>query len=62
MCNAELTDLSEAEEIILRDDGGHVDLGYTNAIQLDNGDILVTYYIADENDTRVIAVTRLRED
>jgi len=62
LCNAELTDLSEAEEIILRSDAPHGDLGYTNAIQLDNGDILVTYYIADENDTRVIAVTRLRED
>ncbi len=62
LCNAELTDLSEAEEIILREDGAHTDLGYTNAIQLDNGDILVVYYITDENDTRVIAVTRLRED
>ena len=62
LCNAELTDLSEAQEFILREDGPHWDLGYTNAIQLDNGDILVVYYIADENDTRVIAITRLRED
>jgi len=62
LCNAELTDLSEAEEIILRDDALHGDLGYTSAIQLDNGDILMVYYIADENDTRTITITRLRED
>ena len=38
------------------------DLGYTNAIQLDNGDILVTYYIAGKDLVRSIDVTRIRED
>lgn len=62
LCNSELTDISEAEEIILRDDGFTGDLGYPNAIQLDNGDILVTYYISGPDGIRTIDVTRLRED
>jgi hypothetical protein len=62
LCNAELTDLSEAEEIILRADSATGDLGYTNAIQLDNGDILIIYYMTEADGTRVIASTRLRED
>lgn len=62
VCNSELTDLNDVEEIILRDDAPHGDLGYTNAIQLDNGDILVTYYIAQSDGTRTIELTRLRED
>ncbi len=62
LCNSELTDLAGAEELILRDDGPNGDLGYPNAIQLDNGDILVTYYISGPDGIRTIDVTRLRED
>ena len=61
LCNAELTDIAEAEEIILRDDGVDGDLGYPNAIQLDNGDILVCYYINNPDGIRTIDVTRLQE-
>jgi len=62
LCNSELTDVNEAEEIILRDDGAHGDLGYANAIQLENGDILVVYYICVDGKIRTIDITRLRED
>ena len=62
VCNSELTDISESEEIILRDDGPNGDLGYPHAVQLENGDILVVYYISDPDHIRTIAITRLRED
>lgn len=62
VCNAELTDISECPEIVLRDDGICGDLGYTHAIQLDDGEILVAYYIPDPDGIRTIAITRLRED
>lgn len=62
VCNADLSDVSTAEEIIIRDDSPHGDLGYTYSIQLDNGDILMVYYITDETDHRTITITRLRED
>lgn len=62
LCNSELTDISEAPEIILRQDAANGDLGYPNAIQLPDGDVLVTYYIAMADGVRTIDVTRLRED
>ena len=62
VCDGELTDISEPEEIILRDDAPNGDLGYPHAIQLDDGEILVSYYISDPDGIRTIAVTRLRED
>ena len=62
VCNSELTDIAESEEIILRDDSPNGDLGYPHAIELDNGEILVVYYISDPDNIRTIAVTRLRED
>ena len=62
VCNGELTDISESEEIILRDDAPNGDLGYPHAIQLDDGEILVSYYISDPDGIRTIAATRLRED
>lgn len=62
VCNSELTDLGEAEEIILRDDSPNGDLGYPHAIQLENGEIMVAYYISDPDNIRTIAVTRLREE
>lgn len=62
VCNGELTDIDQSEEIIIRDDAPNGDLGYPHAIQLDNGDILVVYYISDPDGIRTIALTRLRED
>ena len=35
-----MTDIAEAEELILRNDSATGDLGYPHAIQLDNGDIV----------------------
>jgi sialidase-1 len=61
LCNSELTNISEAPEIILRDDAYNGDLGYPNAMQLDNGDVLVSYYISLEDGIRTIDITRLRE-
>lgn len=62
ICNGELTDIPQSEEVILRDDAPNGDLGYPHAIQLENGDILVSYYISDPDGIRTIGLTRLRED
>lgn len=62
LCNGELSNLSETEEIVLRDDAPNEDLAYTNAIQLDNGDILVAYYFPQPDGIRTIELTRLREE
>lgn len=48
LLNSECTDWGDAQEIVLREDGLGTDIGYTNAVQLDNGQILVTYYYYDE--------------
>jgi len=57
--NAECTDFATAPEIILRDDGGSGDLGYTWPVQLDEEHVLVSYYFNKENGTRYIAGTIL---
>jgi sialidase-1 len=57
--NAECTDYATAPEIILRNDGGNSDLGYTWPVLLDNNRVLVTYYFNIENGTRHIAGTIL---
>ncbi len=62
ICNSELTDIADAPEMVLRDDASCGDLGYPNAIQLANGDILVAYYITMEDGVRTIDVTYMRED
>ncbi|HRX41418.1 MAG TPA: sialidase family protein [Clostridia bacterium] len=62
LLDGELTNLDSAEEMQIRDDGVNHDLGYTSSVQMDNGDILVTYYIFHKDDTRrYIAGTILRE-
>ena len=61
VCNAELTDISQAEELILRDDAPNGDLGYPNAIELDDGRILVCYYISAPDGIRTIDITTLHE-
>jgi sialidase-1 len=43
--NAECTDFATAPEMVLRDDGTTWDLGYPWSVMLDDGNVLVTYYI-----------------
>lgn len=60
--NAECTDYASAPEIVLRDDGGSVDLGYPWPVMLDKKRVLVTYYFNRDNGTRHIAGTILEID
>lgn len=62
LCNAELTDIAEAEEIILTEGAVNGDLGYPNALQLEDGEIIVSYYISADDGIRTIDITRLREE
>jgi len=57
--NAECTDYKTAPEIILRDDGGGRDLGYSWPVLLDSNRVLVVYYFNVDNGTRHIAGTIL---
>lgn len=62
LLDAEAKNISESEEIILRDDGGNGDLGYPWAAQLPDGRILAAYYFNVENGVRHIAGTLLDAD
>jgi sialidase-1 len=55
--NAECTDFAAAPEIILREDGGNSDIGYTWPVMLDRNRVLVTYYFNKNDGTRYIAGT-----
>jgi sialidase-1 len=55
--NPECTDFAMAPEIILRDDGGNSDIGYSWPVLMDNNRVLVTYYFNKEDGTRFIAGT-----
>lgn len=57
--NAECTDFKTAPEIILREDGGNTDIGYTWPVQLDENRVLVVYYFNKDNGIRHIAGTIL---
>lgn len=57
--NAECTDFKTAPEIILREDGGNGDIGYTWPVLLDNKRVLIVYYFNQENGIRYIAGTIL---
>ncbi|NLN94387.1 MAG: exo-alpha-sialidase [Candidatus Hydrogenedens sp.] len=57
--NAECTDVAEAEEIVLRDDGQGGDLGYPWATLTADGRILVVYYFHDQGKISHIAGTFL---
>ena len=57
--NAECTDFATAAEIILRDDGGGFDLGYTWPVLLDPKHVLVVYYFNVADGPRHIAGTVL---
>ncbi len=59
VCDSELAHIEESEEIILRDDAPNGDLGYPNAIMLDDGTALVAYYICGQDGIRTIDVTAL---
>lgn len=53
--NAECTNFSTAEEIIIREDGGGFDLGYPWSVMMDDNKVLVTYYYNINAGTRHIA-------
>ena len=55
----ECTDFRTAPEIILRDDGGSVDLGYPWAVTLPHNRVLVVYYFNQGDGTRFIGGTFL---
>ena len=57
--NPECTDYLPSEEIVLRDDGGNSDIGYTWPVMLDKIKILVVYYYNIADGTRHIAGTIL---
>ena len=57
--NAECTDFATAPEIVLRDDGGTTDLGYSWSVQLDPTHVLVTYYFNQVGGLQHIAGTIL---
>lgn len=57
--NAECSDVADAPEIVLRDDGGGTDLGYPWAAALPGRKALVVYYFQQQNGTRHIAGTWL---
>lgn len=53
--NADCTDMAEAPEFVIRDDGGTGDLGYPWAALLPDGNVLVAYYFNIGDGTRYIA-------
>lgn len=55
--DAECGNFKNAEEIVLRDDGGNGDIGYPWATMMADGRVLVTYYFNKKNGLRHIAGT-----
>ena len=53
----ECTNVDAAEELVLRDNGASGDLGYPNAVQLDDHTVLVVYYIHAADQVRHIAAS-----
>lgn len=54
----ECGNLERAEEVVLREDGHGSDIGYTSAVQLKDGRVLVTYYYSEQGERyRYIAGT-----
>jgi len=56
----DLSDVKTAPELVLREDGGSADLGYPWAVQLEDGRVLVVYYMNVANEHRHIAATELQ--
>ncbi|MCQ6562359.1 sialidase family protein [Paenibacillus mendelii] len=48
--NAECTNIGTAAETVIRDDGLGSDIGYTSAVQLSDGRVLIAYYFYNESD------------
>lgn len=62
LLDPECRKISSTEEVVLRDDGGGVDLGYPHATLLPDGRALVVYYFHDRpGGQRFIAGTLLEE-
>ncbi len=55
LLNADCTDIADAPELVIRDDGGNGDIGYPWAALLPDGNILVAYYFNQKDGTRHIA-------
>jgi len=60
--NPDCTDIAEAPEITIRDDGGNSDIGYPWAALLPDGNILVAYYFNVGDGPRFIAGSLLSVD
>ena len=58
--DAECTQLAAAPEIVLREDGGGVDLGYPWATMVSNDRALVVYYFNQNDGPRTIEGTFLQ--
>ncbi len=54
LLSPDCTDIAEAPELVIRDDGGNGDLGYPWAALLPDGNILVAYYFNQKDGTRFI--------
>lgn len=61
LLDGECEEWERASETILREDGQDEDLGYTSAVQLENGDIWIFYYYYDDDGYRYIGATVCRE-
>ena len=64
LIDAECTRIDEAEELVLRDDGGRSDLGYPEGALLRDGTALVAYYFnhkSDGGNQRYVAATVVSE-
>ena len=55
--NPECTDVASAPEVVLRNDGGGVDIGYPWAAMISKNRALVVYYFNQQDTTRFIAGT-----
>lgn len=55
LLNPDCTNVAEAPELVIRDDGGNGDLGYPWAALLPDGRILVAYYFNQSDGPRFIA-------
>ncbi|MDR1438835.1 MAG: glycoside hydrolase [Clostridiales bacterium] len=60
LCDGELETLASAPEIIVRDDAPNGDLGYTSAVELRDGAVLLVYYISGGDGVRRIEGATLR--
>ncbi len=61
--NPECDNINEAQEMVIRDDLPGFDIGYTSAVEVEEGKVLVVYYTYDEDDaTRYIAGSYIEID